>query len=85
MFDNAEMKYIVVNDKGFEAAIIFDITMDHSEIAKGHHVISAGMMNVYDKDGKITVGCYGKSVTLNLKAREDEDSALVQRHLIYIP
>jgi putative ubiquitin-RnfH superfamily antitoxin RatB of RatAB toxin-antitoxin module len=84
--DNAEMKYIIVNDCGFEAAIIFDITMNHSDISVGHKVVSAGMLNVYldYKTKQMKVGCYGQSTTLKMKSR-NEDSALIQKRLIYIP
>jgi hypothetical protein len=82
---HAEMKYIVISINGIECSIIFDPFISHSEMAKNFKVVSAGFLNVYDKDGKIAVGCYGKSDTLKIKAREEVDSALIQRRLIYVP
>jgi len=88
----AEMKYIVVNTGLYgECPIIFDKLLSHTSIAgswtavKINAVVSAGFLSVYEKDGKIVVGCYGKSDTLKIKAREEIDSALIQRQLIYVP
>lgn len=69
-------KYIVYED----AAYIFPVFVDHSEFAR---------RNMFDKNGIDGAGfvchgingpaCYGKSVSLGVASREEEDTKCIQK------
>lgn len=59
------MKYIVINDMGFEEIIVFSNTISHDIIAKNHKIVSAGqiILNINE------ILCTGESTTLNIHSR----------------
>lgn len=70
------MKYIMVDNGMYDAPVIFDKAIEHTEVAQWvvGAVISAGFIR-YTKSG---MQCYGESIGLQIKSRE-EDSAIVNR------
>ena len=81
-----EAKYIVVdNMKGCEGIVVFPNFEDHFKIASLYggkdHVVSAGTCNIYFNiiDEELVFECHGKSTTLEINARKDEDSKLLKR------
>lgn len=64
------MKYIIVESFELPLAILFDEILNHSDIAKGQKVVSAGKCGM---DGV----AYGSSVSLKLNARP-EDSRIIR-------
>ena len=80
-------KYIVyTGDHGLEEMIIFSELQTHSDIAQRLRVtgdiISAGFLHVgTNVSGEAQASCYGDSVSLKVKAREEEDSVLAERTL----
>ena len=82
-------KYIIKEVNGIEVAIVFDPLISHCNIGtckedRGE-TISAGFFGASaaptDEDDKeISVGVWGKSVTLDMKSRE-EDAALIKKVL----
>lgn len=82
-------KYIIIETRGIEVAIMFDNLLAHSDFLQSFYkdnIISAGFFSVMseptDKDDKdISVGCWGKSVTLNIKSRKEIDEPILKRAL----
>ena len=76
-----ESKYIIIDHMGVETPILFPVFVEHSFIAMGSKVISAGFFDVWaNEEADIVVSAYGKSVTLNVKNR-DEDAEIIERLL----
>ena len=85
-------KYIIkkVEVMGREVAILFDPLISHCNIGtkredKGE-TVSAGFFDVMsnptpDDPGNISVGVWGKSVTLKLESRPEEDAKLIKKVL----
>ena len=82
-------KYIIKVLRGIEVAILFDPLISHCDIGtKGDsrgETISAGFFGAFaepteEDDKKISVGVWGKSVTLKMDSRP-EDEALIKRVL----
>lgn len=82
-------KYIIKEVRGIEVAILFDPLISHCDVGtKGDSrggTISAGFFivkfNPTDNDpDDISVGVWGKSVTLEIESRE-EDERLIKRVL----
>ena len=80
------VKYIVVESAGGnEVPIIFSDLLAHNEVAGNRTVISAGFVQIYPKpEGKdpdgcsdVWVSCFGESVTLKVKSRDDVDAKLI--------
>ena len=77
-------KYVVVKhlDNGMETPYIFPNFITHSDFARdvgyGSHVVSAGFCYI-DKD--LSFVAHGKSVSLKVASRPDEDSKLLTRWL----
>jgi hypothetical protein len=77
-------KYIIKEVQGHEVAILFSHLIQHCDIgtrgdSRGKD-IAAGFFSVAaDKEGNVTVGCWGKSETMKLKSRKEEDELLVKR------
>lgn len=75
------MKYIKVELKGCETIIIFPEYIQHIEMANrfggADHVLSAGSCLVKDENAQ----CYGKSVSLEKKSNDGEDTLLLKRQL----
>ena len=79
-------KYIIVEQRGCELAIMFDSILVHADIARPyrHCVISAGFFGASseptEKDpDDIDVGVWGKSETLKLEVRKNKDERLIKR------
>ena len=75
-----DAKYVVVMENGTESVIIFPCWMYHKNIADGRRVISAG--NVWFDNCKDAVGCYGKSTSLNICSRPEEDAQLIKTSIL---
>jgi hypothetical protein len=82
-------KYIIKEVRGFEVAIVFSSLISHCDIGtKGDSRggdISAGFFSVRAKASEkdpddISVGVWGKSITLKLDSRK-EDAALIKEVL----
>lgn len=65
------MKYIIVIDHDLPMAIWFDPILNHSDIAFGKEVVSAGHCN---SSGQ----AYGYSVTLLMKSRPEDTDIIRQ-------
>ena len=83
-------KYIIKVVNGHEVAILFDSLISHDCIGtcrgdKGE-TVSAGFFSVMAKASEhdpddISVGCWGKSVTLNMESRKEQDEPLIKKVL----
>ncbi len=78
-------KYIIKEVRGIEVAILFDLLISHCNIgtrgdSRGE-TISAGFFVVKsnpteDDPDDISVGVWGKSVTLKIESREEDERLL---------
>ncbi len=68
------MKYIIYYAAMGEEALLFPNHMNHSDVAQGKKVVSAGFC---DTDGE-SVTCWGKSASLNLGPEEGDDGILTR-------
>ena len=76
MFTN--VKYVVTKDNEI---IVFGELMQHKDF-KHMNPISAGFIAFgINKQGNPTCNCYGKSISLGLKSREDIDTDIAKRQL----
>lgn len=79
------MKYVVIESHGVESPIIFPEWIKHDEVLKGHEkVVSAGFCSFSvgeNGDGSTnpSVDCWGRSVSLKVKSRGEEDEDLIRR------
>lgn len=71
-----ELKYIMFDWVGTEYPVIFPIYVTHNSILSKGKPISAGFCRI----GENAVVCYGESISLKLKSRE-EDSAIVRGYI----
>jgi len=76
-------KYIIVDDRGLDLAIIFNPILNHSDfkvMAEGIGTItSAGFCHILiGSDLEPTVRCYGDSVTLKLSSRPERDAQAIK-------
>lgn len=67
------LKYIVIEHAGMEVPVVFPALLLHHEVAADSRVKSAGYCK-FDAAGKWITG--GKSVTLKLSARPQDDEIL---------
>lgn len=69
------MKYIIVMENGLECAIVFDACLSHRDVGNVYQFVikSAGFCEIHITDGKFDVYCYGKSDSLKVESREEED------------
>ena len=76
-----ELKYIMCDNNSFA---IFSLTETHSDMCRGMYgkPVSAGFCNFARKADTeyANVHCYGESVTLRLKSRE-EDEQIINKKL----
>ncbi len=70
-------KYIIFDHKDFECPVIFSPMLEHSRIANGCKVLSAGFCQ--NIDGKWITS--GKSVGLNIQSRP-EDAKILNEMLL---
>lgn len=77
-----EVKYIrTVDDK----IIVFSQLQQHKEF-EAFFPISAGFIKFgLDKDNKMTLLCYGESVSLKLKSHQDDTSLALMQILLIKP
>ncbi len=74
-------KYIVLNERNI---IIFDATLTHKEVAAGFlansKVTSAGfIITVVDtKTNEVRASCFGRSVTLDIGSKYEDDERLAK-------
>jgi len=80
-------KYVIIEERGHECAILCNALIPHSDVARGKKVISAGFFSIgYSKSmlasaaAQFSVSTFGESVTLEVKARA-EDASLVHKAL----
>jgi hypothetical protein len=71
-----KQKYVITKDN---VIIVFPELLQHSEF-KNFEPISAGFISFGIKDGNPSCSCYGESISLNLKSRE-EDTLIAKRQL----
>lgn len=79
------MKYVIVEYIGLEMPFIFPIFWNHVDIAefvkeRGGKPISAGIVKMGDNK---QLYCTGKSVTMGLSSRGDEDLKVLNKHLTF--
>jgi hypothetical protein len=79
---NTPSKYIVVDNGLADAFILFPMMYNHSDVARAFPgtVISAGFVLDFG-DGR-GFQCYGKSISLNISSRPEEDEALLRKQLL---
>lgn len=72
------VKYIITNN---DEIIVFTELLNHSDF-KRFDPISAGFISIgVDKAGNPTCGCWGESISLNMKSRPEEDAIIAKRQL----
>ena len=77
----ANQKYIIINGGYFrtnETPILFSELDDHASIAANKEVVAAGFCSIGYLDGKITVQCWGRSISLKLASRP-EDELIIEK------
>ena len=66
-------KYIIVKTEYSEMPILFPMTVNHDSIVAKSRVISAGFFD----DDKKHFDCYGRSESLNIEGRGQQDAELM--------
>lgn len=75
----SRVKYIRTKD---DEIIVFSELQQHSDFQQ-FNPISAGFIVIGAGDGRMpTCKCYGKSVSLKLKANEEEDTELATQQIL---
>lgn len=78
-----KIKYVVINTGfGTENIILFLETVEHSAF-KGLNPISAGFC-YFSTENLDDCSCYGKSVSLGISSRPEEDTALLKQYVRYV-
>ena len=62
-------KYIVFDNGLLDDMLIFSDMQKHEDIARGLTVVSAGFLSIYNNK----ISCYGESISLELKARPEDE------------
>lgn len=75
-----KMKYIIIDNGGYDTPVIFDEATDHSMMASDSfgfkkNVVAAGFVR-FSSDG---LYCYGRSISLKIESRPDEDARLINK------
>lgn len=71
-------KYVITSDNEI---IVFPELLQHSEFRR-FEPVSAGFISFgVNKQGNPTCSCYGKSVSLGLSSRPEEDTKIAKRQL----
>lgn len=77
-------KYVIVND----SAIVFFEGIAHSEMVKNKlRCQGAGFVDFYHEKNEygknvVLAKCFGESIGLGIKSREEEDSFIINRQLL---
>jgi hypothetical protein len=80
-------KYVIVEG----SAIVFSAAIQHKDmVGRNQKCESAGFVNFnceVNKDGYtiMVAKCYGMSISLDIKSREEEDSVLINRQILNNP
>ena len=73
------LKYIIVNGSGPPLAIVFSPLLSHREVASPFNdVVSAGFCYLLT-EGTQNAVAWGESVSLGIKSRIKEDSAILSK------
>jgi hypothetical protein len=83
-------KYIVVEEDGMELPIVFASFLMHSVVAGDRTVLAAGFVlfkidwegTNYEPIPVLSCDCYGKSESLNISSRPEEDSKLIEQSIL---
>ena len=67
------MKYIIIDQGYAEVAVLFDVSINHSDMHVDAAIVSAGFVDIVD--GK--AHCFGMSESLDMDSRPELDSKLV--------
>ena len=74
-------KYVIVNG----SAIVFSAAIQHKDmVGYNEKCEGAGFVNFHYKEGDddhIYAKCYGKSISLGIESRPEEDSRIVTRQI----
>lgn len=78
------VKYVIVTDEfGFEQPVVFGETLTHAEVSWYHKrqysVVSAGFVGFVPAVEGVKASCYGRSESLNLDSRGEEDEKLINK------
>ena len=80
-------KYVIIEG----SAIVFSAAIQHKDmVGRNQKCESAGFVNFnceVNKDGYtiMVAKCYGMSISLDIKSREEEDSVLINRQILNNP
>jgi hypothetical protein len=78
-----EAKYVIIDG----SAIVFTAAIMHSDMVKHHQKAEgAGFVRFYPSknewgEDEIIAKCYGESISLGVKSREEEDSRIVTNQI----
>jgi hypothetical protein len=74
-----ELKYVILRG---ERPVLLSPILNHSDVV-GPNVVaeSAGSCRIHIEGERLSVSCYGESLTLKLKARVGDDSEIIERFL----
>ena len=74
-------KYVITEFNGMDFVHVLPITRGHCDVV--HHkdnVVSAGFFKLYvNDDGKVDVECFGRSTSLKVLSRGEEDVPLLRQ------
>lgn len=80
-------KYVIVEEMGLELPIIFNAILNHSDVVRflvefqGKKVVAAGECTPRCLRGdKMGWGCWGQSITLGIKSRNEVDEKVLDKH-----
>ena len=74
-------KYIIVKSNTCECAIVFNSILLHNQVAGNMKVIAAGQCRLPNEHNPNQVSAWGKSHTLNIYSRGDEDADLIYKSI----
>lgn len=77
---------MVKSEYGAESVVVFSDLLSHAQEAGPREVISAGFIHFFSEPGEnnnpvLQAHCYGESVSLNIKSRNEVDSKLATPQL----
>ena len=73
-------KYVVL--KEYNKMIVFSELIEHKQFA-GLNPISAGFISFRANElGDVEAHCYGKSISLGISSRPDEDSEIANKQIL---
>lgn len=72
------LKYVIIGDEHLPLAVVFNPIIKHSDIAKGHKVLSAGFCYLHNELNS-TASAWGKSTTLGIESRGDIDAKILSQ------